>query len=249
MPQNLSDQIAAFSREKEALKPELHAALISSEASNAEVVHTFFLTALAEQQAPRFATLESRAETIRRQLAQLPPRSTPNLTPHLPPALAAQLVTYQNQRDELRRNSRRDLRALRSRLPPGIGVELAASGDPPRLLLKTSNPTFTPELLALRTAVDGFNRDYATNAAALNRELAELRRLIAEVPNPDAALPGGKSINDLMRDFTTAALRQASAETYRDYRAAVFEPGLSPEQRRLLFERAGEKMAAVVLEF
>ena len=25
---------------------------------------------------------------------------------------------------------------------------------------------------------------------------------------------------------------------YRDYRLAVFEPGLSPEQRRLLFDRA-----------
>ena len=139
------------------------------------------------------------------------------------------------------------MRALRLSLPPHSGAELFAAGDPPRLSLTTNPSTTTPELLAVRPAIETFNRDYAARATALNRELAELRRQIATLPRPG---PGsGKSVDDLLQDFTTAALRQASAESYRDLRAAALEPGLSPEQRHLLFDRLGEKSSSLVLEF
>ena len=41
--------------------------------------------------------------------------------------------------------------------------------------------------------------------------------------------------------------RQENAEGYRDYRAAVFEPGLSPEQRRLLLGGALRKLELPLL--
>ena len=42
------------------------------------------------------------------------------------------------------------------------------------------------------------------------------------------------------------AMRVANAretqDVYREYRLALFQPGLSPEQRRLLFDRVVEKL-------
>ncbi|MCX6954334.1 MAG: hypothetical protein NTV51_19455, partial [Verrucomicrobia bacterium] len=245
LPAALAGDIAEFTKEKEALKTELRNALVDAAGSASDVVRMIGFGALAEQQAPRFTALGARAEAIRRALGQLPARPVPGTAPALPAALAARLTAYQNQRSELQQNSRRDLRALRSGLP-ATGVDLVASGDPPRLTLQIAGE-LTPELAAKRSAVDAFNRAYAERAAALNRELAELRRLLADTVPPGSA--HGKSVSDLMQDFTTAALRQASAETYRDCRAAVFQPGLSPEQRRLLFGRTAEKQPSLVFEF
>ena len=54
---------------------------------------------------------------------------------------------------------------------------------------------------------------------------------------------GGKSIDDLLRDFEEARQEQETWAKYRDYRDAVLAPGLSPAQRRLLFDAAVEQLA------
>jgi hypothetical protein len=52
-----------------------------------------------------------------------------------------------------------------------------------------------------------------------------------------------KSINDLLEEFENSRQEQEVWERYRDYQTAVLLPGLSPEQRRLLFAAAVEKLA------
>ena len=49
---------------------------------------------------------------------------------------------------------------------------------------------------------------------------------------------------DVLSQNFAEALRQLEIwRNYSDYQVAVFEPGLSPEQRRLLFDLAVEKLA------
>jgi uncharacterized membrane protein YccC len=246
LPTELAAEIAAYGQRKDALKEELRAALRQNESLNSELVSAVGLSALAEQQSPRFAALEETAEAIRRRLALLPARPTPLDPPSLPPELAHRLTTYQTNRTELQRNARRELRVLRNQLP--AGAEIIATGEAPRLELKFSGNA-TPALQQLRTAIETFNRDYAGRFADLNRDLAGLRGAIAEHARQAAAGKSGKSIDDLTQDFIGAAVRQSAAEAYQDGRAAVFLPGLSPEQRRLLFGRLGEKHPAFIFEF
>jgi hypothetical protein len=42
----------------------------------------------------------------------------------------------------------------------------------------------------------------------------------------------------LLRNFATQFSQQETWQRYRDYDTAVYEPGLSPEQRRLLYADA-----------
>ena len=90
----------------------------------------------------------------------------------------------------------------------------------------------------LRRAMDVVVETYRHDLAGITSEMIAIRSEIARTlvspgdPKPEAAL--------------AAAIRYAaveeSAEAYRDYRTAVFEPGLSPEQRRLLFGAAIEAL-------
>jgi len=45
------------------------------------------------------------------------------------------------------------------------------------------------------------------------------------------------------KNFSEAVQQLETWRNYRYYQVAVFEPGLSPEQRRLLFDFAVEKLA------
>jgi hypothetical protein len=241
LPPELAAQIAAHDRDRAALKAELRAALVANDMVDSDLVRSVGLSSLAEQQAPRFAALQTQTEAIRQALAQLPERPTRSAaSPALPSGLAARLADYQASRATLQQTSRRELLALRRRLP--AGGELVTTGDPPRLVLQA--PSGTPGLAELRTYVATFNTDYTRRSGELSRELAELRRLLAS-KSPG----GGKSVDDLMQEFSGALVRQTSPDTYRDCYAAVFQAGLSPEQRRLLFARAGEKSPAFIVEF
>ena len=51
-----------------------------------------------------------------------------------------------------------------------------------------------------------------------------------------------KAVKDLMDDAYNTIERREEWLQYRDYRAAVLEPGLSPEQRRLLYSAGLEAL-------
>lgn len=240
----IAEQIAGYSRDKAALKQELHGLLETSmSTAQSDIARTVSLSALAQDQAPRFDALENLAESIRRSLAQFPASGAAPAVA-LPPDLAGRLLAYQQERGALQREARRDLRALRSQAP--AEVEVVAVGEPSQLSLKTTGRTSAAALAPPRAAIEAFNRHYAERFGALDRELTLLRGAIARHARLAPTAPG-KSVDDLMRDFAGAALRQTSGEAYRDYRAAVFQPGLSPEQRRLLFARMSDQQ--LILEF
>jgi hypothetical protein len=83
-------------------------------------------------------------------------------------------------------------------------------------------------------------RDYQQQAArrgeALARKQAEVREAVAAMfrtaPGPDR----DREIDQFLEDYENAMDRQTLWFLYDDYRTAVLQPGLSPEQRRLLYD-------------
>lgn len=61
---------------------------------------------------------------------------------------------------------------------------------------------------------------------------------------PPVALgnPNARVVDAALASARRVAALKDSEDAYRDYRTAVFEPGMSPEQRRLLFGGVLEKL-------
>jgi len=77
----------------------------------------------------------------------------------------------------------------------------------------------------------------------LTAEKDGIRKALAQFVRSGEVMRDRKSINDLLEEFENSRQEQEVWERYRDYQAAVLLPGLSPEQRRLLFDAAVEKLA------
>jgi hypothetical protein len=74
------------------------------------------------------------------------------------------------------------------------------------------------------------------------REKEKLQRELLAVASSLASRGGNKSVEMLLAEFSYAFSRQERWERYVEYETAVLQPGLSPEQRRLLFGAALETM-------
>jgi hypothetical protein len=91
---------------------------------------------------------------------------------------------------------------------------------------------------AVRAAVEAFHTDRAAEIAALNAEADAIRGELARQAAVQPGTNADKSTEALLREFADAFKRQQLATVYAEYRTAVLEPGLSPAQRRLLFDGA-----------
>ena len=74
-----------------------------------------------------------------------------------------------------------------------------------------------------------FNRTQTDLIAQVNRERADIREGLAAYVRSTNGPSDRKSINDLLRDFEEARMREEMWEKFRDYQTAVLMPGLSPE--------------------
>jgi len=77
----------------------------------------------------------------------------------------------------------------------------------------------------------------------LNEEKEAIRSEVARFAATHRESDGEKSVQTLIRNFLDSMREEEAWQPYQDYRTAVYQPGLSPEQRRLLFEIALEKLA------
>lgn len=90
---------------------------------------------------------------------------------------------------------------------------------------------------ARRAIVDRTGRADDEALASLQQDMDALRAAIALVPG--AILEEGDAPDAFLTNFLK---RRREADAYREYDIATLEPGLSPEQRRLLFGGAVEKL-------
>lgn len=211
LPPALSAEILAYRHAKRALENELIRALPKSDRQA--------LASLAVAQAPQFAALEDRAESIRRHLAAVEDPATHPPLPPLSPKLEARIQSYREARVALQ-------------------GALLAEVEAVKRTVSSSDPGLPDRI---RAAIEAYTHANARRYAELDRERDELRTDIAALYRT-AGAPGDAAA-DLTRNFSTALQELESYWEYREYRLAVLQPGLSPPQRRLLFGAAIESLA------
>ncbi len=220
LPEPLENLIKQYVSTKNSLKAELQTALLDHEMdkeSRAQV-----LKRLGDTQAASFAALEVLAEKIRQELSSQPNPTGPPAPPALPPLLMEQIATYRLHKVEA-------LRTLHGLLA-GVRGSSASKNTPP------SKP------LSLQESIADFNHRQSVLIAQLNQERLGIRTALSEYVRTTGRPDDRKSVDDLLKDFENARQKQELWDKYRDYQSAVLLPGLSPEQRRLLFDAAVEQL-------
>ena len=239
IPEALAEKIAAFEREKSTLKRELRDAVYASDKSFFSRTRNRAMEALAERQWPRLAALEDMAEDIRRDLARLPHPLGPPPPPPLPAALTAHITEFLNDRKELRAEILRKIEQLRKQYPfISIQSTRNSGGGNDLKLLIPNRPDNDEMMKNLRSTMTGFNQEIALRQGQLRKQEQAIRREFEVVADPEEA----RSAEGILDVYAEILQQREDWGLYGDYQAAMLTPGLSAEQRRLLFDRGVEKL-------
>jgi hypothetical protein len=244
LPADLSLKIAAYEKDKSALKTELRDAIYTLDTAT-HSKRGDALRALAETQAPRFDTLEALAEEIRVGFARLPIPPGPRIPPAFPASLSARITAYQTEKAALQKILQASLDEVRK-----------ANGVDSFKLVKKDSPSIGPAkfrfevpesansqavIASAQKAIETFNRTHEKRLADLNKEREAIRTEVARFATSEKA-SSGKSVETLLADFYAHLQQGERWQHYRYYQIAMLQPGLSPQQRRLLFEVALERL-------
>ena len=222
----LAARVRTYQDQKNALKRELRAAVAKS-------VPPARLTELAAQQAPRIAALESIAEEIRRGLVvRNDPTRRPDLSP-LPVELNARIDAYRREKLDLQK-------ALLARVEE-VTKNQGTSSHPSDKRSTAADASQQQE--RIREAIAAYTRDNQVRYTALEKCRDGIRSDLSRLSNAKGAPTSAPSADALLKKFSEALQQFEVWRNYRDYQIAVLQPGLSPEQRRLLFDAALEKLA------
>jgi hypothetical protein len=243
-PAKLSPEIAArldaYRDAKSALKSELRAVIYRQDRAYFEFTRTNALRALAEKQAPALAALEVQAEEIRELLAPLPRPSRP-ATPGIPPELNRRIGVYLREKQDLQRTLIDRLAAIKSEFPTHR-VEFIREGAGYAIEIITNRRASRAEIAkvdAIKAQLATFNAEQTRRLAALAAEKDRIHHdITVAVKARLGSAENSLDLDLLLKNFADQFERQEIWQRYRDYDIAVFEPGLSPEQRRLLFADA-----------
>lgn len=238
LPPEVAAKVAAFQAKKAALKKELFEAVSAEEASHLPLLSNP-LRSTATKQAPVLAELEALAEDIRWGLAQVGTEKPQRERSDLSPALLDRLDQVMRDRTKARQDADARFTAvikrMRDRVP--VIVSYRFEGDTVRygLASRRRGADVRPEEAAqLKPELDAIVADY-------NREMAELadrhealrREALAQAIDRN---PG--AVEAALDKALRIIAQRTAASAYDDYRIAVFEPGLLPEQRRVMFAAA-----------
>jgi hypothetical protein len=239
LPPELSDKIAAYSAKKSQMKEELYDAICKYDGG---VIFRNPIRELARKQAPEFNQLDELADEIRRGLMQLGLDPPPEPGPKLPPVLVDRAAALLRDRAAAQRAAtlradavidrtyatrvqityRFDDDGMRFVVAPGIGRTGPLSEAEDRFYEKVR--------LDLAKVAD----EYGTRLAELMNEQESIRVAAGEMLGTE----NRAMIDEILSGTNRVVSLRETEEAYRDYRQALFEPGLSPAQRRLLFDGA-----------
>ncbi len=227
-PTNLSPaltaELADFQQRKAALKQALQAALDRRWNYFRESRRTADYASLAAEQAPAFAALEPLAEQIRRDLAVRP------AGPPLPRELAQRAADVVARRAALQREFYARLNEFRRELPPAR-VEVAQRSD--GLAISLATPHGKAEHAA-DERMRAFSADISARFAAVAADREAVRAALEDYRRSISGPQANLTVDQFLEAFREAYRTRTTEEGQLDYYAAVFLPGLSPAQRRLL---------------
>jgi len=225
LPVGLRERIDRYEREKTDLKRELRTRLVVLDADRNASRRVRALQDLAAEQNARLIGLEQMADDIREELARAGIALAPPEPPALPGALEGRVAAYLREKGELQK-------VAQDRLSQALAEFDRVEPD------QKAAQRPTRRAAVVRSTVDAFHADHAAQIGALNAEADAIRGALAQHAAATPASSPRKSIDALITEFAEAFKRQQLASLYAEYRTAMLEPGLSPAQRRLLFDGA-----------
>ncbi|HWA24825.1 MAG TPA: hypothetical protein VG734_04050 [Lacunisphaera sp.] len=225
-----------FQRRKEALKKELRRLVEKERYQLFNIDRTEDFEHLAAAQAKRFAELDALADELRPALAALADATTKPATAAVPADLVRQVVALADQKAQLQREVNARLTEFRRALP-GELVEFSRENGGLMIAITTENGSQLAREEAL-VGINAFNQEVANRYAALSAERDAVRTSLTRylVANPGAK--PGQTADQLAADILADHKAREYRASQTNYAAAVFAPGLSPAQRRLLLAAA-----------
>lgn len=245
MPADVARKVAAYQTKKSALKKELYDAVYAADG----IAFGFLrgrMKSLAEKQAPRLAELDTLAEEIRRGLSDMPPpRSERSPLPGaLDSRVGALIAEYHSAQVEavakieailvrakdlpMQASYRFEAESLKFLVVPTRG---ARGGG-------RSGGNALGRIEAVRAEISAVADGYGRRIADMLNERESIREAIGESLN----LTKGEEIDRALFAAMRLANQKQAEYSFSAYRLAVFEPGLSAEQRRLLFDGVVERL-------
>ena len=237
LPAELKEKIGVYNGRKAALKRELRSLVYAQENASASDRAKAF-EALADAQWPEISALELLADEIRRGLVPRWRVVPPPAPPWIPKGLMEEIRTYNEDRDtyfgEMRQ--RMDEAAALITKPP-----LLASPDQ---RVKQQREYTVAQNEARRKAAFAFQEEHIARFRALEQRHKLIREMLTVVAAKQVDRKTGRPLDAdtllrqygaSMEDFNTFGRESA---IYTNYRIAMLQPGLSPEQRRLLLSYA-----------
>jgi len=244
LPTEVAAKIARYETNKSALKKELYEEVIAIDGARIPLLSGHTGRALAQRQAAPLAELELVADEIRQGLSHLVDRTPPVERKPLSPTLATRAETLIKTFADAQRTAVQKANAVVDSardLPVMITFNAGNDGltHSVRPVYSRSQPSekVRQQIAAVRTSLNAVATEYGLELAKLINEMDATKRDIA-------AESGGKQsvAETALAIAVRSAMQEERNELYADYRIAVFQPGLSPEQRRLLFDGAMERL-------
>lgn len=239
LPTTIMNKITRYEQEKSALKEELGRAVIDADDRFFSFLRTRELRQLGELQAPKYDELEVLAEDIRRDLAGMPEIFTPPTLPALPPGVADRIQSVVAVNREREDRLYQLLAQLSEFVTIGGANYIRDPNGREMLQLNLPQEGQNPEVVARANQLrDEFNLAASERAEQTSRDMAAIRSALATMfgdpPGPDL----DRRIDEFLLSYSDAIDQRERWFLYTDYRTAMLQPGLSPEQRRLLFDAA-----------
>lgn len=244
MSAEVASKLASYQTKRSALKKELYDTVYANDGGAFGFLRSNPLKALAEKQAGRFAELETLAEEIRRGLTALPEARLERspLPPHLDARVTAMIQRYQVTQKASA--AKADAILVRAKDLP-MQANYRFEGDGMKFIVVPTRGARGPtpggrgpaggasaRIDEVRTQLSAVAEDYGRTIADLLNERESIRQEIAT----SLGLAKAEEIERALVAAMRVAGQKENANSFSDYRVAVFEPGLSPEQRRLLFD-------------
>jgi hypothetical protein len=228
LPPRVEAMVSEFLAAKAALRADLREAVFEADAIFASATRRARLSDVARRHQPRFDAIEASAEAIRSALDEGRLVQRIAAPPPLPTRLAAVLAAYED-----------GMRRLEDELDDHV-EETIARELPPHFSSRMEERSRPYKWARIRQREEpAFREKHRARFEEVDRLLVEFEEWIEALADTDARaielLAGVADAAWSADEFIRARRR---AEGLYLYDAAVFEPGLSPEQRRLLFAGA-----------
>lgn len=234
LPPALRERIGLYNGQKAELKRELRETVAASEKMKA-TERTQAFEALADKQWPQLGELEKLADEIRTLLAARFAVAAPAPPPWIPPGFLATIRAYNEDRDDYFADLRGEIERAVSAIP-----QPDTSGSPDERVQR-QREYVVKVAEARRQSTMEFQERNADRFAALEQRHNAIRSGLTTIAEKQTDRKTGRPLNadTLLRQYA-ASMEEfdtfgRAAVIYTNYRIAMLQPGLSPEQRRLLF--------------